>query len=118
MRILFIHQNFPGQFKHLAPALANKGHVVRALMINQPSKMSANIQITQYHLDRDNLLATHSLAQDTEIKVIHGINCARAMEKMRKEGFVPDIVIGHCGWGETLFVKDVFPDSKFLNSIE
>ena len=31
MKILFIHQNFPGQYKHLAPALAAQGHEVRAL---------------------------------------------------------------------------------------
>lgn len=31
MKFLFIHQNFPGQFKHLAPALAERGHEVRAL---------------------------------------------------------------------------------------
>lgn len=31
MKILFVHQNFPGQFLHLAPALAARGHKVLAL---------------------------------------------------------------------------------------
>ena len=31
MKVLFIHQNFPGQFVHLAPALARLGHEVVAL---------------------------------------------------------------------------------------
>lgn len=34
MNILFIHQSFPGQFKHFAPALVAGGHDVRALVIN------------------------------------------------------------------------------------
>ena len=33
MNILFIHQNFPGQFKHLAPALVKAGHTVTALIL-------------------------------------------------------------------------------------
>ena len=36
MRFVFVHQNFPGQFKHLAPALAAQGHEVWALGIHQP----------------------------------------------------------------------------------
>ena len=30
--ILFVHQNFPGQFLHVAPALAARGHDVQALV--------------------------------------------------------------------------------------
>ena len=37
MKILFIHQNFPGQFKHLAPALVTQGHQVFALTTRQES---------------------------------------------------------------------------------
>ena len=31
MKILFVHQNFPGQFLHLAPELASRGHQCMAL---------------------------------------------------------------------------------------
>ena len=33
MNILFIHQNFPGQFKHLAAELVQRGHHVTALTL-------------------------------------------------------------------------------------
>jgi glycosyltransferase involved in cell wall biosynthesis len=34
------------------------------------------------------------------------------------QGFRPDIVIGHNGWGETLFVKDVLPTTPLLSYFE
>jgi hypothetical protein len=39
-RFLFVHQNFPGQFRHLAPALAAEGHEVVALgMVDAPEQL-------------------------------------------------------------------------------
>ena len=38
MRALFIHQNFPGQFRNLAPALAARGNEVRALAITSKQR--------------------------------------------------------------------------------
>ena len=35
MKILFIHQNFPGQFKFLAPALVKQGHTVFAMTMQK-----------------------------------------------------------------------------------
>ena len=35
MKILFIHQNFPGQFKFLAPALVQQGHEVVAMIMQK-----------------------------------------------------------------------------------
>ena len=49
---------------------------------------------------------------DTEAAVMNGLAVARLCEGLRRDGFVPDIVIGHCGWGETMFIKDVFPVSE------
>jgi glycosyltransferase involved in cell wall biosynthesis len=51
---------------------------------------------------------------DTESKAIRGEACATAACKLREKGFYPDLICGHAGWGETLFLKDVFPQSKLL----
>jgi len=47
MNILFVHQNFPGQFKHLAPALAQQGHKVVALHINACLALP-DVQLVRY----------------------------------------------------------------------
>ena len=38
--------------------------------------------------------------------------------KLRDEGFTPDLVVGHSGWGETLFIKDVYPNVPLLANFE
>lgn len=60
----------------------------------------------------------HHYLAGTESAVLNGQATTRAMEALKKQGFVPDVVIGHAGWGETLYVKDVFPDTKLINYFE
>ncbi len=60
MNLLFIHQNFPGQFKHLAPALANAGHDVRALAIDGAGL--PQIPMVRYPIGRGSTRDIHPLA--------------------------------------------------------
>lgn len=38
--------------------------------------------------------------------------CAAAMLQLKREGFEPDLIVAHPGWGEALFAKDVYPRAK------
>jgi glycosyltransferase involved in cell wall biosynthesis len=118
MNILFIHQNFPGQYKHLAPALAAAGHTVKALAINRPAGKVAGIEVVAYRLHRQSSRHTQPWAQEFETKVIRGEACGRAMLKLKQNGYRPDVVLANPGWGEPLFVKDVWPDTKLLTYLE
>lgn len=118
MRILFIHQNFPGQFKHLAPALAARGHEVFALGINQPSIATPGVKVVLHRpqftaaaasTDPDTI-ALHELRKKME----RGMSVARALEALQRSGFTPDLVCAHSGWGEAFYVKDVYPHAKLL----
>jgi glycosyltransferase involved in cell wall biosynthesis len=106
--ILFIHQNFPGQYRFLAPALAARGHTVRALAINA-NPAPAGVAIDRYAPRRATTAEAHPWAQDFETKVLRGEACAAAIERQGRDGFVPDLVCANPGWGESLFVKDVLP---------
>jgi glycosyltransferase involved in cell wall biosynthesis len=117
MRILFVHQNFPGQFVHLASALAARKHEVVALAINQRSPLS-NVKTIYYQPQCGSTEGIHSLAGDFETKLIRAEACAEAVVKLKKEGFYPDVIYAHTGWGESLFLKEVWPQAKLLGYFE
>lgn len=112
MRILFVHQNFPGQFKHLAPALANKPeHEIVVLTISQHSGHE-RLRVVAYKPARGTTPNIHPWVSDFETQTIRGEAAFRMAIKLRDEGFTPDVIIAHPGWGESLFLKDVWPKAK------
>jgi len=113
MNILFIHQNFPGQFKFLAPALARRGHTVVAMTM-QKAKATVweGVKIFPYTANRGTNPNVHPWVSDFETKTIRGEACFRAALKIKSSGFSPDVIIAHHGWGESLFLKEVWPDAK------
>lgn len=113
MSILFIHQGFPGQFKHLAPALVDSGHEVRALTLSKTETNQWNgVQLVTYSLNRSNAKEAHPWAVDFESKVIRGEACLKAALQLKNQGYIPDIIVAHPGWGESLFLKQIWPDAK------
>jgi glycosyltransferase involved in cell wall biosynthesis len=113
VRVLFIHQNFPGQFRHLAPALARAGHEVRAIAISPRAELPG-VTVHRYAVSRGNGQGVHPWAVDFETKTIRAEACARKLVELRTAGFVPDVVVGHPGWGETWLVKEVFRTARVL----
>jgi glycosyltransferase involved in cell wall biosynthesis len=109
--ILFLHQNFPGQYRQLAPALAARGHRVRALSIRRNAPLEGVVSET-YAPTRGTTREAHPWAQDFETKILRGEACAQAIGRLAAGGFVPDIVCANPGWGEAMFVKDVLPDAR------
>lgn len=113
MKILFIHQNFPGQFKHLAPALAKHGHdtVALTLRVEKPTKWNG-VRVLPYKLKPRAAQNTHPWLVDFDTKVTRAEACYHAAVQLREQGFTPDLIIAHPGWGESLFLKDVWPKAK------
>jgi glycosyltransferase involved in cell wall biosynthesis len=117
MNVLFIHQNFPGQFRHLAPALAAAGHRVDALAMHRrppPPGVTQHVYGVRRQAGKD----VHPLLREAEAKVLRGEACAAAMLHLSQGGYRPDLVITNPGWGEALFAKDVFPDAKLVSLLE
>ena len=113
MNILFLHRNFPAQFRHLAPALAADPDNKVAFITNNENRQAANIIKVQYKLKREVPADCHRYLRFFEESVIHGQSTAEAALALKEKGFIPDVIFGHT-WGNTLFMKDVFPDSKLL----
>ncbi len=113
MKILFIHQNFPGQFKYLAPALASQGHAVVAMTMRKTeSRVWQGVKLVPYTAHRGSTPHVHPWLSDFETKTIRGEACFKAALKMKQAGFQPDVIISHPGWGESLFIKQVWPQAK------
>lgn len=112
MKILFLHQNFPAQFKHLAPALASR-HEVRILTLNKNiGPRWEGIPVTHYALPRGSTPGIHPAVATIETQVIRGEAAFLAAQAMQQEGYRPDVIVAHPGWGESLFLKEVWPDAK------
>ena len=113
MNILFVHQNFPGQFKFLAPALTQQGHTVVAMTMQKSSGTQwQGVKLVYYGASRGTTPNVHPWVADFETKTIRGEACFKAALQMKEAGFEPDVIIAHHGWGESLFIKDVWPKSK------
>ena len=113
MKILFIHQNFPGQFKFLAPALVSQGHTVVAMTMQKTDAQNwQGVKLVPYNASRGSTPNAHPWVTDFETKTIRAEACFRAALKLRAEGFTPDVIVAHHGWGESLFLKDVWPQAK------
>ena len=113
MNILFIHQNFPGQFKFLAPALVKQGHSVRAMTMQKTEAMQwQGVQLVNYTSKRGSTPNVHPWVSDFETKTIRAEACFKAALQMKQQGYTPDVIVAHHGWGESLFLKEVWPEAK------
>jgi glycosyltransferase involved in cell wall biosynthesis len=116
--LLFIHQNFPGQYRHLAPALLGRGDRVEAIG-GPTARELAGIPLHRYNpMPAAGVPPCHPWAADFQTKVLRGEAVARVLEGLRSRGLRPDLIIGHPGWGELLLVKDLFPDVPVLHQVE
>lgn len=113
MNFLFIHQNFPGQFLHLAPALVKKGHEVHAFLMRKGAAEEwSGVHLHEVKPLRGSTQGVHTWLVDFETKVIRGESVFRKALAMKRQGYEPDVIIAHPGWGESLFLKDVWPQAK------
>ena len=114
MRILFLHPNFPAQFRHLAVALAKNSNNQVVFGTNRREGSLPGVVKAIYSSSREVRPETHHYVRPLEKAVLQGQGVYRLAEELKQKGFIPDIVYGHSGWGPTLFIKDAFPKATLL----
>ena len=118
MKFLFLHRNFPAQFKHLALALAkDKNNEVVFVTNNTETKTFGGIKKYSYKLKRKVPNNCHRYLRFYEESIIHGQSAAELLISLQQQGFKPDVIFGH-SWGSSLFVKEIFPDVPYIAHIE
>jgi len=122
MRILFVHQNLPAQFRHLLDTLASRTDVqVVGIREAKPYPVHGypeKFSLLQYPRPQGPGKETHHYLKGFEGQLRRGQSIARICLDLKRQGFVPDWIIAHPGWGESLFLKDVFPEAHLVGFLE
>ncbi|MDA7433311.1 hypothetical protein N8501_01435 [Synechococcus sp. AH-601-N10] len=121
MDILFIHGNFPGQFKYLANAFAESGQnrVKYLTGVNKERTSSLkNIGILEYQIHRSVGKDVHQYIRTSEEAVLNGQAVIRAIDQAIMTGFEPRLIIYHGGMGLGLFLKTILPNTITIGYFE
>lgn len=114
MDILFVHQNFPAQFVHVARALKERPGLRLAVVTHKGNEQQETLPGARYGWESKRAGSPHRIAENFALRSSQGHMAAKAMMALRARGFDPKLIVGHLGWGETLFAKDVFPDATLV----
>ncbi len=121
MKVLFIHPNFPAQYRNIAAALArDRNNEIIYLTNNpRPEYEIPGVKKVVYGPVTEASEKIHFQARNFEKSTLTAEAALITMLKLKREQrFVPDIICGHSGWGATMFAKDVFPETPLLSYLE
>ena len=114
MRILFVHNNFPAQFKHVVRALSRQPGVTIAAVGSQSARRMQGVQLHKYHLGEGNVSGTHPFARRFDLECRRAEQVLYSLSSLAGSGFAPDVIVAHPGWGETLPLRTFFPAARLL----
>ncbi|MHA1539843.1 MAG: glycosyltransferase family 4 protein [Alphaproteobacteria bacterium] len=118
MKILFIHQNMPGQYKHLVNHFKSDPKNEVVFITNRKGLQIDGVKKVFYELKREVTKGQHRYALPIERAIIYGQEVARKLSMLKNKGFIPDVILVHPGWGEGLFIKSVYPETPVLHFCE
>ena len=107
VRLLLIHQNFPGQFRQLAPHLEQRGHELVAIASHQ-RPIALKGRVLRYE-EPAGLKGVPLGSQIWHEGLERAARVAGIAEQLKQEGWTPELILAHTGWGETLGLQEVWP---------
>jgi glycosyltransferase involved in cell wall biosynthesis len=114
MNVLFIHNNFPAQFRYLTRALARDPGVKMVAIGTATAQNVPGVQLMKYALHPRDLSGTHPFARRFDLECQRGEQVLYALSSLVTAGFTPDVIVAHPGWGETLPLRIMFPKARLL----
>ena len=109
--VLFVHSNFPAQFRDLAQTLVARG-VPCAAIGQGPAPGLPGVTMARYAVERGTTPGMFRYAIRAEADLIRGNGALRVAKALKADGFDPAVIVGHPGWGETIFLDEVWPQAK------
>jgi glycosyltransferase involved in cell wall biosynthesis len=114
MKILFVHNNFPAQYRNLAAVLANEpGFELAAIGASNAQPIPA-VKLIKYALPDADVSGTHPFARRFDLECRRAEQVLYSLSTLAASGFAPDAILAHPGWGETLPLRTMFPDARQL----
>jgi glycosyltransferase involved in cell wall biosynthesis len=114
MNVLFVHNNFPAQYRHIAQALAREPDVNIAAIGSPTARPINGVNLRKYLLTDTDVSATHPFARRFDLECRRAEQVLYALSSLQSSGFVPDVILAHPGWGETLPLRTIFPSARIL----
>lgn len=116
MHVLYVHPNFPAQFGHIANYLVRERGWKCTFVSETPPGNVGGIDKVQYKLAGGATVKTHFCSRTFENGVWH---CDAVYQAMKARPDVrPDLIVGHSGFGSTLFLRELYPDVPVVNLFE
>jgi glycosyltransferase involved in cell wall biosynthesis len=115
MHVLFVHQNFPAQFGHIAAYLERNMGFRCTFVSQKPPGKTGNMERIQYHLRGGATEATHYCSRTFENCTWHAFAVYEALRA--RPDIRPDLIVGHSGFGSTLFLRELY-DCPIVNYFE
>jgi glycosyltransferase involved in cell wall biosynthesis len=114
MNVLFVHTNFPAQYRHIVRALSRDPNVKVAAIGTTTSRRMNGVDLRKYSLTDTDVSTTHPFARRFDLECRHAEQVLYGLSSLSSCGFVPDLIMAHPGWGETLPLRTVFPKARIL----
>jgi glycosyltransferase involved in cell wall biosynthesis len=114
MNVLFVHNNFPAQFRNIATVLARETDVKIAAIGSATARSLPSVKLLRYALEDADVSHTHPFARRFDLECRRAEQVLYGLSGLSASGFVPDVILAHPGWGETLPLRTVFPNARLL----
>ncbi|MEM8812660.1 MAG: hypothetical protein AAGF59_08585 [Pseudomonadota bacterium] len=118
MRILFLHNNFPGQYRRLMRAFADDRSIDMLAGTLASNKQEVPVKRVLYEPHRALTKGIHPVAASLESAAITAQAAYKALSPVKARGWKPDVICAHSGWGPSLFLKELWPDTKLIPYFE
>ena len=114
MNLLFVHNNFPGQYQHIARALARDPKTRLAAIGSPTAQEIEGVKLLKYRLGEIDVSASNPFARRFDLECRRAEQVLYALSSLASSQFVPDVIMAHPGWGETLPLRTIFPNARIL----
>ena len=112
MHVLFVHQSYPAQFGHVAARLvAEQGY--RCTFVSEKPPATGPVELIQYRTRGGATKHNHFCTRTFENSVHHALGVYEALKA--RPDVRPDLVVGHSGFGSTLYLRELYPDTPVIN---